>query len=318
MNDVSYHLPEYDMYVAMMLSGYLDKEESPPEPTKEDDIIDLSHNLIWLPADKHPQIAPNEFVKFLQTHGTYTIRRAKSLGRKKSILSQSSTDPRAFLFQFMNDTPDLKDTLILDRHSSQQDTSRIIAPTTKSLSRRSAFSSRNKTTTKIKRRSTTPPAIPWNKSEGIDLVDQPVNMGELIDLGTTTPIPLMSRVHEAETHRPPKKPKWKQVMSSLIRSLSLKPKVPEPIIKIPTEIVLYNSQRLPLHVERAIYRLSHIKLADPRRPLSQQVLISNLMFWYLSIQPIVDVKKRPKIGFLGSKKRKSDEDEDDIPLSHYR
>ncbi|WAQ91221.1 hypothetical protein PtA15_14A103 [Puccinia triticina] len=39
--------------------------------------------------------------------------------------------------------------------------------------------------------------------------------------------------------------------------------------------------RLPIHVERAVYRLSHIKLANPRRPLYEQVLISNLMFWYL-------------------------------------
>lgn len=46
----------------------------------------------------------------------------------------------------------------------------------------------------------------------------------------------------------------------------------------------FNANRLPLHVERAIYRLSHMKLADPKRPLQQQVLISNLMFWYLSIQ----------------------------------
>ncbi|KAJ9120094.1 hypothetical protein QFC22_002992 [Naganishia vaughanmartiniae] len=41
--------------------------------------------------------------------------------------------------------------------------------------------------------------------------------------------------------------------------------------------------RYPIHVERAVYRLSHIKLANPRRPLYEQVLISNLMFWYLSI-----------------------------------
>ena len=41
--------------------------------------------------------------------------------------------------------------------------------------------------------------------------------------------------------------------------------------------------RYPIHVERAIYRLSHIKLANPRRPLYEQVLISNLMFWYLGI-----------------------------------
>jgi hypothetical protein len=45
----------------------------------------------------------------------------------------------------------------------------------------------------------------------------------------------------------------------------------------------YQSYRLPIHVERAIYRLSHYKLADPRRPLRHQVAISNLMFWYLSI-----------------------------------
>jgi hypothetical protein len=44
-----------------------------------------------------------------------------------------------------------------------------------------------------------------------------------------------------------------------------------------------NFYRLPIHVERAVYRLSHIKLANPRRPLYEQVLISNLMFWYLSV-----------------------------------
>lgn len=41
--------------------------------------------------------------------------------------------------------------------------------------------------------------------------------------------------------------------------------------------------RYPIHIERAVYRLSHIKLANPRRPLYEQVLISNLMFWYLSV-----------------------------------
>jgi len=35
-----------------------------------------------------------------------------------------------------------------------------------------------------------------------------------------------------------------------------------------------NFYRLPIHVERAVYRLSHIKLANPRRPLYEQVLIS--------------------------------------------
>ena len=57
-----------------------------------------------------------------------------------------------------------------------------------------------------------------------------------------------------------------------------------------------NFYRLPIHVERAVYRLSHIKLANPRRPLYEQVLISNrasaasktcltraVMFWYLGV-----------------------------------
>ncbi|KAK9718163.1 hypothetical protein K7432_005706 [Basidiobolus ranarum] len=44
-----------------------------------------------------------------------------------------------------------------------------------------------------------------------------------------------------------------------------------------------NYSRLPIHIERGIYRLSHIKLTNPRRPLLHQVLISNMMFWYLSV-----------------------------------
>jgi hypothetical protein len=40
---------------------------------------------------------------------------------------------------------------------------------------------------------------------------------------------------------------------------------------------------MPINTERAIYRLSHVKLANPRRPLHEQVLISNMMFWYLGV-----------------------------------
>uniref|UniRef100_A0A060TFW2 ARAD1D17732p n=1 Tax=Blastobotrys adeninivorans TaxID=409370 RepID=A0A060TFW2_BLAAD len=46
-------------------------------------------------------------------------------------------------------------------------------------------------------------------------------------------------------------------------------------------VMLYH--RYPLHVERAIYRLSHIKLANPKRPLAQQVLLSNFMYAYLNL-----------------------------------
>ncbi|AAW44008.2 hypothetical protein CNF01870 [Cryptococcus deneoformans JEC21] len=51
----------------------------------------------------------------------------------------------------------------------------------------------------------------------------------------------------------------------------------------PTSPNFQNYARYPIHVERAVYRLSHIKLANARRPLYEQVLISNLMFWYLGI-----------------------------------
>ncbi|KAI1321595.1 hypothetical protein EDD11_003075 [Mortierella claussenii] len=51
----------------------------------------------------------------------------------------------------------------------------------------------------------------------------------------------------------------------------------------PQEEYLNDPSRMPIHIERAIYRLSHVKLADPRRPLHEQVLISNMMFWYLGV-----------------------------------
>lgn len=52
------------------------------------------------------------------------------------------------------------------------------------------------------------------------------------------------------------------------------------------------AKRYPLSVERALYRLSHVKLSNPRRPLYQQVEISNFMFWYLSI--IDSAQARPE------------------------
>lgn len=61
-------------------------------------IINLYSLLILIrainrvPADKHPEIAPNEFANFIKTHGANTpTRRASSLQRRKSILSQSLT-----------------------------------------------------------------------------------------------------------------------------------------------------------------------------------------------------------------------------------
>ncbi|KAJ2852622.1 hypothetical protein GGI22_005164, partial [Coemansia erecta] len=60
------------------------------------------------------------------------------------------------------------------------------------------------------------------------------------------------------------------------------PSIITPVRPPPTRLAT-SSNRLPIHIERAIYRLASIKLANPRRPLLQQVLLSNMMFWYLEL-----------------------------------
>ncbi|KAL7750394.1 hypothetical protein RI367_004167 [Sorochytrium milnesiophthora] len=45
-----------------------------------------------------------------------------------------------------------------------------------------------------------------------------------------------------------------------------------------------NYSRYPIHIERAVCRLAHQKLANPRRPLHHQVLISNMLVWYMSLR----------------------------------
>lgn len=47
--------------------------------------------------------------------------------------------------------------------------------------------------------------------------------------------------------------------------------------------LIRSGQRLTPYLERIIYRMSHAKLTNSRRPLREQVVISNLMFWYLSL-----------------------------------
>ncbi|RCI02971.1 hypothetical protein CU098_002311, partial [Rhizopus stolonifer] len=410
-----------------------------PSLAKEDHIIPVE-DVIWVPADKHPQIAPNEFANFIKTHGAnMPTKRSLSLHRRNSILSQSveqdeeeqeetlslSEKKRIFLEKVMEDGQ-LKDSQVFDRNSVSTDDSRIIAPRTdKSLLRRSAFSARGrnrKSRSDLQRRSLSQRSpshedktsiksnktnTSWDKSVGISLFDQPVNMSEWIDLGSASleskdsQRGILSRVHDAESQLlsqqqqqekeepPPKRPaiirsesvikpekrtswfgglfadkktkKAENPLSGLAslftRSLSLKninntPKkrssklalLPPPL----AEHTFFNPSRLPLHVERAIYRLSHMKLADPRRPLRQQVLISNLMFWYLSIQqttdyqeqrvetespPIPDThQKKNKIRFkkpkpnptvqfnlpvIPSHQTVPDDDEDNVPLFTY-
>ena len=56
---------------------------------------------------------------------------------------------------------------------------------------------------------------------------------------------------------------------------------PLPLLTVSTVIML--DHRLPVNVERAIYRLSHLKLSETKRALREQVLLSNFMYSYLHL-----------------------------------
>jgi hypothetical protein len=57
---------------------------------------------------------------------------------------------------------------------------------------------------------------------------------------------------------------------------------PEPPMRVLRADVDYPWTRFSILEERAIYRMAHIKLANPRRALYSQVLLSNFMYSYLA------------------------------------
>lgn len=64
---------------------------------------------------------------------------------------------------------------------------------------------------------------------------------------------------------------------SSLRTLS-----PEPPQRVLKPDIDYNWTRFSIMEERAIYRMAHIKLANPKRALHSQVLLSNFMYSYLA------------------------------------
>lgn len=76
----------------------------------------------------------------------------------------------------------------------------------------------------------------------------------------------------------------------------------------------YNWTRFPLLEERAIYRMAHIKLANPRRPLLSQVLLSNFMYSYLAIvqamHPQMNIPISPQQKRLEEEARQKQQEEE--------
>jgi hypothetical protein len=66
------------------------------------------------------------------------------------------------------------------------------------------------------------------------------------------------------------------------KGTSLRTLSPDPPHRILKPDIDYNWTRFSIMEERAIYRMAHIKLANPKRALYSQVLLSNFMYSYLA------------------------------------
>lgn len=76
---------------------------------------------------------------------------------------------------------------------------------------------------------------------------------------------------------------------------------PDPPPRILKPDIDYNWTRFSILEERAIYRMAHIKLANPRRELYSQVLLSNFMYSYLA--KVQQMHPQIQIGHQGQQKQ---------------
>ncbi|KAI5866194.1 hypothetical protein GGS23DRAFT_373900 [Durotheca rogersii] len=84
----------------------------------------------------------------------------------------------------------------------------------------------------------------------------------------------------------------------------------------------YHWTRFPILEERAIYRMAHIKLANPRRALYSQVLLSNFMYSYLAkvqaMHPQIQVPLSPQQKRLQEEERRRREQEEQQRLEQQQ
>ena len=93
---------------------------------------------------------------------------------------------------------------------------------------------------------------------------------------------------------------------------------PEPPPRALKPDIDYMWTRFPILEERAIYRMAHIKLANPRRALHSQVLLSNFMYSYLAkVQQM-----HPQVGISAQKQqaqqKKADQPEEFHQYQRYQ
>lgn len=87
---------------------------------------------------------------------------------------------------------------------------------------------------------------------------------------------------------------------------------PEPPPRVLKPDVDYPYTRFPILEERAIYRMAHIKLANPKRNLLSQVLLSNFMYSYLAkiqaMHPQIQVPASPQQKRQEEERRRKEEE----------
>ncbi|KAL9019416.1 MAG: hypothetical protein Q9185_003308 [Variospora sp. 1 TL-2023] len=94
---------------------------------------------------------------------------------------------------------------------------------------------------------------------------------------------------------------------------------PEPPPRILKPDVDYNWTRFSILEERAIYRMAHIKLANPRRALHSQVLLSNFMYSYLAkVQQMHPQIQIPAPKHQQAQQKKADQPEEFSQYQKYQ
>jgi hypothetical protein len=91
---------------------------------------------------------------------------------------------------------------------------------------------------------------------------------------------------------------------------------PDPPVRVLKADVDYPWTRFSILEERAIYRMAHIKLANPRRALHSQVLLSNFMYSYL--EKVQQMHPHMMVASSGSQRSSQQRDQPDEYTQYQR
>ncbi|GAA5812999.1 hypothetical protein MFLAVUS_006465 [Mucor flavus] len=255
------------------------------ESLQQDDITNQSSSPIW-PADKH--LLPNEFDLWIKTHANESGPNVPTkIQRKRSVLSMVS-----FLEESSSD--DEED----EEEQAPLTPPRENFPTLPVLNQSEYHVNIPERKIRLRRQP------PITRSIPIISTNSPIEIPEIETKSFPKPTKkpswfknLFSSNTTNTTNTNTKKPKTKksEIFSGLFTSNNTYPSDHKKTLKKKKERVqrIPLITRYPLDMERAVYQLSHLKLNNIRRPLQQQVVISNMMYWYLSITEQIEYQQPP-------------------------